>query len=346
MPIVHTTSQKLKASRNTEKKLKKSRNAEKNLMQQITNLREERACDKSEIETLKRMLEEKEKMLEETQKSLKLVTQQKSSLNNQLERRRSHLRLLPFHIKEQAVIPRALYVAMINAWELNGDYRSLGCCAVVLFCFLWRRCLDLLPPHKFLQFIGEHQECFRIMEDKLLLKQDFNNCMAKMEDILDLIMVPFMIGQLWGETFNIIRNDVQGSGDENDRWFLVHIPSIDMNPPGSPLRFVTPGPAHVFICFATRNSVASGGSYGIWGRWRYTLYDQKKREQINPSDKRLQWSGKFVNTWRIVFNSQSVPGPVGSASDKHSWRLEAPVTKLSTGTEPVSDDATEPWDSD
>ena len=82
---------------------------------------------------------------------------------------------------------------------------SLGCCAVVLFCFLWRRCLDLLPPHKFLQFIGEHQECFRIMEDKLLLKQDFNNCMAKMEDILDLIMVPFMIGQLWTETFDKIR---------------------------------------------------------------------------------------------------------------------------------------------
>jgi len=318
-----------------EDKLKETQNGLKLVTQQNVNL---------------------QKQLEETQKSLKLVTQQKSSLNNQLKRRRSHLHpVLPLHINEQAVIPRALYRKMSFCWKLYGDYRNVGCCAVVFVCFLFRRSLDLLPVDDFFQFIGEHQEWFRIMEDKLLLIEDFDKCMARMEDILDLIMSPFMIGQNWLSTFEKIRHHVQGSGDENDQWFMVYIPSTPaswrhMTPTGNGTVRMLPG--HVFICCATRKSVTF---HPQWAGWSYTLYDQKKTEPISPWGP-WEYDDDNVNCWKIVFNSQSVPGPVGSASNlvpgpvgsasnEASWRMEAPVTVLQTDTETDSDHNTIPYDS-
>ena len=282
-----------------------------------------------------------EDQLDLTEDQLAAVKQKNLSLNKELTTRRSHLGPLPLHPKEQAVIPKALYVAMTTCYESRGDYDSLGVCAAVLCWRLKRRSVELLPPHDFLQFIGENQQYFIIQEDSVVLKEEFNDCMPKMEDILNLHMSPLMSGQTWGYTFNKIRERVENSGDENDQWFVVHLPPRDVAWSKTPQ-----GQAHVFICFATQNAV--DGCYGICDGWSYTLYDQTTREQINPFEQH-EWSHKFVNSWRIFFNSQSVPGPVGSASKEVSWRMEAPETALPESVLDLyasssSDAPTEPWD--
>ena len=195
--------------------------------------------------------------------------------------------------------PNMLKEALEDSWKKHKDYRDMGVCAAVAFCFLLTRSLTLLSPAHFLDIILKHKDLFVFNDNKIHLKQDLDKCFPRLGGVLGLRMDLFRHFSCWKVTLETIRISVEESGNRNDVWFFVHLhPRIGWR---MKKRFYYP--SHAFICVATFTNVS--GNTELNG-WSYTCYDQENPRRPLTY---MNYADSLCSTWTVTFKR---PVPVTS----------------------------------
>ena len=188
--------------------------------------------------------------------------------------------------------PNMLKEALEDSWKKHNDYRDMGVCAAVAFCFLLTRSLTLLSPAPFLDIILKHRDLFVFHDNRILLKPDLDKCFPRLGGVLGLRMDLFRHFSCWEVTLEKIRRYVEISGNRNDVWFFVHLHPRDQQEGYYP--------SHAFICVATFTNVS--GNTELNG-WSYTCYDQENHDQENPRRPLtyMNYASSYCSTWIVTF---------------------------------------------